>query len=85
MHIGKVLMNFCYLLSFKKKSFRHTISESNSLNPDQARQNDRPELGSNCLQKLSVDDNNRQIVLIHKVPPTICSRRRLQILLLFQK
>ena len=36
---------------FLKKSFRNTITVSNRLDPDQAQQNVRPDLGSNCLQK----------------------------------
>ena len=33
---------------------------SNSLGPDQARQNFRPYLGPNCLQRLSTDDTSKQ-------------------------
>ena len=33
---------------------------SNSLNPDQAKQNIGPDLDSNCLKRLSADDNGRQ-------------------------
>ena len=36
-------------------------SVSNSLNPDQARQNVGPDLGSNCLQRLSSDDTSGQM------------------------
>ena len=32
---------------------------SNSLDPDQARQNVGPDLGPNCLQKLSADFQNQ--------------------------
>ena len=42
---------------FSKNSFRNTIRVSNSLDPDQARQNVGPDMGPNCLQKLSADDN----------------------------
>ena len=35
---------------------------SNSLDPDQARQNVGPDLGPNYLQKLSADDTSRQRV-----------------------
>ena len=38
--------------------FFNTIRVSNSLDPDQARQNVRPDLGPNCLQRLSVDDKS---------------------------
>ena len=37
---------------------------SNSLDPDQARQNVRPDLGPNCLQRLSADDTSRLRVKI---------------------
>ena len=36
---------------------------SNSLDLDQARQNVGPDLGPNCLQRLSADDTRRQSVL----------------------
>ena len=35
---------------------------SNSLNPDLVRRFVVPDLGPNCLQRLSADDNNRQRV-----------------------
>ena len=38
----------------------NTIRVSNSLDPDQARQNVGPDLGLNCLQRLSADDTSRQ-------------------------
>ena len=52
---------FCSLwtffkLSFKKKSFRNTISVSNSSDPDQARHLVGPDRDPNCLQRLSTDD-----------------------------
>ena len=40
-------------------SFRITIKVSNSLDPDQARRFVGPDLGPNCLQKLSADDKSR--------------------------
>ena len=55
-------MLFCHLLiffsksTFLKNSFRNTIRVSNSLDPDQARHLVGPDLGPNCLQKLSADD-----------------------------
>ena len=50
---------------FRKISFRNTIRVSNSLDPDQARHFVRPDLehfvgpdlGPNCLQRLSAEDN----------------------------
>ena len=43
-------------LNFLKNSFRNTTRVSNSLDPDQARQNIGPDLGPKCLQRLSADD-----------------------------
>ena len=45
-----------------KKYFRNTITVSNSLDPDQDRRSVGPDLGPNCLQKLSADDTSRQRV-----------------------
>ena len=39
----------------KKKNIRNTTRVSNRLGPDQARQNVGPDLGPNCLQRLSAD------------------------------
>ena len=53
----------CFLLSsadffskssFLKNSFRNTIRVSNSLNPDQARRNVGPDLGSKLLAKVII-------------------------------
>ena len=60
-------MLFCRLLiffkiNFWKNSFRNTIRMSNSLDPDQARRIVGPDLGPNCLPKLSADDTGRQRV-----------------------
>ena len=49
---------FCYLLIFFKINFFEISSESNSLDPDQARRFVGPDLGPNCLQRLSADDKN---------------------------
>ena len=54
-------MLFCHLF-FLKNSFRNTIEVSNSLDPDQAPSFVWPDLGPNCLQRLSADDISRQIV-----------------------
>ena len=45
--------------TFSKNAFRNTFRVSNSLDPDQARQNVGPDLGANCLQRLSADDIGR--------------------------
>ena len=49
---------FCHLLILKKSenSLRNTIRVSNSLDPGQARRSVGPDLGPNCLQRLSADD-----------------------------
>ena len=47
---------------FLKKYFRNSISLSNILDPDQARHFVRPDLGPNCLQRLSADNASRQRV-----------------------
>ena len=44
---------------FQKNSFRITIRVANSLDPDHARCFIGPDLGPNCLQKLSADDTRR--------------------------
>ena len=40
---------------FQKNSFRNTTRVSNSLDLDQTRHSVWPDLGPNCLQKLSAD------------------------------
>ena len=47
---------------FSKNSFKNTIRVSKSLDPEQARYSVGPDLGPNCLQRLSADDTSRQIV-----------------------
>ena len=43
----------------KKKTLQNTIRLSNSLDPDQARCFVGPDLGPNCLHRLSADDKSR--------------------------
>ena len=43
------------IINFFKKEIGGIPSVSNSLEPDQARHHVGPELGQNCLQRLSVD------------------------------
>ena len=50
--LGNFLYFHCRLL-FHKNSFRITIRESNSLDPDQDQHSIGPDLGPNCLQRLS--------------------------------
>ena len=54
--------DFFSKLAFSKISFRNTIRVSNSLDPDQVRRFVGPDLGLNCLQRLTADDISRQIV-----------------------
>ena len=44
------------------KTFSNTIRVINGLDPDQDRRYVGPDLGPNCLQILSADDNSRQRV-----------------------
>ena len=45
--------------TFSKNYFKNNIRVSNSLDPDQAQHFVRPNLGPNCLQKLSSEDTSR--------------------------
>ena len=47
----------------------NTIRVSNSFDPDQGRQNVGPDLGLNCLQRLSADKNScrLQVYVFHIV------------------
>ena len=58
------LFVICYFFKiiFFEKKIRNTIRVSNSLDPDQARQNVGPDLDPNSLQKLSADATSRQRV-----------------------
>ena len=49
-------------MNVSKKFFQNTIRVSNNLDPDQARHFVGPDLGPNCLQRLSSDDTSRQRV-----------------------
>ena len=60
---------FCRLLFSPQKSslfskicFMNTTRVSNSLNPDQTGQFVGPDLGPNCLQRLSADDTCRESI-----------------------
>ena len=52
-----VLENANLKTKVRKKSIKDTITVSNSLDPDQARQNVGPDMHPNCLQRLSADNN----------------------------
>ena len=56
------LLIFFFKIIFFEKYFRNTIRVSNSLDPDQARRSVGPDLGPNCLKRLSADDTRRQRV-----------------------
>ena len=58
--LSSVDVSFIYLF-FTIKSFRNTIRVSNSLDPDQARHFVGPDLGPDCLQRLSADDKSRHL------------------------
>ena len=45
--------------TFSKNSFRNTIRVSNSLDQDQVRHFVGPDLGPNCLQKVSAEGTSR--------------------------
>ena len=47
--------DFFSKLTVSKNSFRNTIRVSNGLDPDQNRHSVGPDLGLNCLQRLSDD------------------------------
>ena len=49
-------------LSFKKNSFRNTFIVSNDLDPDQDLRFVGPDLGLNCLQRLSADNKRKEII-----------------------
>ena len=49
---------------FQNQLFRKIPLELLSLDPDQARHFGRPELGPNCLQRLTADDTRRYRVNI---------------------
>ena len=52
---------------FEKKSFTNTIRVSNSLDPDQVRHFVGPDLGPNCLQRLSAVGKEIMINLMTKL------------------
>ena len=47
-----------FKINFSKNSFRYTIRVLNSLDPDQDRHSVGPDLGPNCLQRLSADNKS---------------------------
>ena len=64
LHTGKFCILFCCLLIFSKSTFskysiRNIIRVSNTLDPDQVRRFVGPDLGPNCLLRLSADDTSK--------------------------
>ena len=59
MLFGHLWIFFYIFFFFSKKSFRNTIRVSNNLVPDEARRFVGPDLGPNCLQRLSTDEKTR--------------------------
>ena len=51
--------------TFSKNSFRNTIRVSNRLDPDQNQSSVSPDLGPNCLQRLSADDKSPLAVEVY--------------------
>ena len=57
---------FCFVFVFSGgggggKSFSNTIKLSNGLDPDQYRRSVGPDLGPNCLRRLTADDQIRRL------------------------
>ena len=48
-------------LNFSKNSIWNTIRVSNSLDPDQGQHLVGPDLGTNCLQRISADDKSHDM------------------------
>ena len=74
---------FCRLLIFSKLTFwffsRNSIRLSSSLDPDQARHNVWPDLGPNCLQRLSADDTSHHLTRFKKIVHMFGSNKDIQI------
>ena len=68
--LGNIFMFYrrLQILCFCKIFFMNTIRMSNSLDPDQARQNVGPDLSPNCLQMTSADDTSKQRVNVRQNP-----------------
>ena len=81
--LGKFLF-FCPLLiffsksSFSKNYFESTIRLSNSFDPDQVRHLIGPDLGPNCLQRLSADGTSYPL-------STTTNRQRMKVGMVFVK
>ena len=58
-HLLLLLLLFFSILTFSRNSSVNSSKVSNSLDPDQARQDIGPDLGLNCLPRLSADDTGK--------------------------
>ena len=65
-------MDLLHLNHFSKISLRNTVRVANSLDPDQAHHFVRPDLGPNCLQRLSAANTKRKELSIHTHACSIC-------------
>ena len=52
--------DFSKFTFLKRNVFRNTVRVSNGLDPDQDRHSAGSDLGPNCLQMLSADDNSHR-------------------------
>ena len=52
--------DFFQKLTFSKNAFRNTISVSNALDLNQGLSSVGPDLGPNCLQRLSADNKRKE-------------------------
>ena len=64
------LPTFFSILTFSKNSFRNTIRMSNGLDQDQDQCSVHPDLGTNCLLRLSADDESQNIILYEYIRQT---------------
>ena len=79
---GKFSLLFCrmlvfFIINFFEKILSGIGSESNSLDPGQARHSVKPDLGANCLQKLLADDTIQPLIRarIHKMLFRIANKK----------
>ena len=70
----------CHILPFGCWIFFKTIRMSNSLDPDQARHFVGPDLGPNCLQRLSADIAGKQLNTKQLVDTTFWRKHLLKVI-----
>ena len=66
----------CHILPFGCGDIFNTIRVSNSLDPDQARHFVRPDLGPNCLQRLSADNKMSGWICVQTVHKVISRQQK---------